>query len=84
MIGAEQNAAIGETWASRAAAQGLKPGTKRYDDALANFIAGASMALHHTDPDATEDRLSSRIPPMWVIGVMTDRNPFTGDHNPRR
>lgn len=73
----QQQDAIAEQWRNRATAHDLKPGTKRYTDAQTHFIAGACSALHNTDPVASNDRLSSLIPPRWIIGPLSGRDPFT-------
>lgn len=65
---------IEETWIGRAAAQGYAPGSKQYAEAEVNFFAGAAMALHVTDPDASDtDELSKRVPVAWILGPLTGR-----------
>lgn len=77
-ISKEQQQAIAQAWRNRAAVQGLKPGTKKHNDARMHFVAGAMSALHHTDIDATSDNLSGLIPPIWVVAGIAGRDPFEG------
>ncbi len=77
-ISKEQQQAIAQQWRSRAKAQGLKPGTKTHDTARMHFVAGAMSALHNTDIDATSDRLSTLVPPNWVVAGIAGRDPFEG------
>lgn len=64
---------IENTWRARAKAQEYMPGTKKYAEAEVNFFAGASIALHVTDPDAIGDELSKRVPVNWILGPLTGR-----------
>lgn len=66
-------AAVEGRWLMRASAHGLKPGTKAYARAEADFIAGASSAIHAADESAGADRLSSNVPPVWIINAMSGR-----------
>lgn len=65
--------AIEQAWKDRAKAQQLKPGTKTYARAEIEFFAGAMAAINAFFPDADSRRLSSKVPPIWVINAISGR-----------
>lgn len=69
----EQRIAIESQWTSRAAAQGLKPGTKTYQRAEVEFFTGAMAAINALLPHAEPDHLSPAVPVIWVINAMSGR-----------
>ena len=73
MITTEQKRAIEAQWRSRAQAQGLKKGTVKHARAELDFIMGAAAALHALDPQATGDKLSSLVPPIWIVNAISGR-----------
>lgn len=69
----EQRASIEEAWTSRAAAQGLKPGSKTYAAREVEFFTGAMATLNAVFPHAIPDRLSNAVPVAWVINAISGR-----------
>lgn len=70
-------ACIEKQWLSRAQAQGLgKPKSIRYRKAEIEFFVGAMTALQAMqDPsEGQENKLSSLVPPRWVIRIMAGDN----------
>lgn len=73
-----QQRAIAQAWKERAEAYDLRPKTKKYLDAQWHFLSGACAALHYTDASVEGDKLSHRVPPMWIIAGISGRDPFEG------
>lgn len=73
MIDPKVKEAIEQAWLSRAKAQYLKPGTAKYQSREVEFFAGAMATLHAVFPHPEPDRLSSAVPPGWVICAMSGR-----------
>ena len=68
---------IEKQWLSRAHAQQLgKPQSMKYRRAEIEFFCGAMTALQAMqDPsEGQENKLSSLVPPYWVVNVMSGRN----------
>lgn len=68
---------IEKQWLSRAKTQGLgNPKSARYRKAEIDFFVGAMTALQAMqDPsEGQENKLSSLVPPYWVINIMSGRN----------
>lgn len=66
---------IEHRWKERAKMQDFgKPSSARYKRAEMEFFCGAMTAMHALFPDNGEDRLSSLVPPIWVINSMSGRN----------
>jgi len=61
-------------WLTRAKAQFLNPKTQAYKKAEVEFFMGAMAALQAMDPDAPEGQMTTSIPPIWVINIMSGRN----------
>lgn len=55
---------LAESWATRAAAKSLKPGTIKYRVAEVEFFMGAM---------ATMEAMEITIPPIWVINIQCGR-----------
>ena len=53
---------------------GLPPGSLRGLKMQAEFLSGAMAALQAIFPDDDPERLSSAIPPSWVINVLSGRS----------
>ena len=66
--------AIEAQWLSRAAAQDYKRGTRKYAVAEAEYFCGAMAALNAAFPDEDPTRLSSVVPPIWIVNAMAGRN----------
>lgn len=60
---------------SRLSALGIKPGSKAGLKEEAAFLSGAAHALHlfYGDPEG-KGRLSSAVPPLWIICPMSGRS----------
>lgn len=70
---------IESAWIARAKGMGYKPGTKKYATQQVEFFAGVMQTLQAVYPNTDKpDELSSAIPPMWWLGVMTGRDLITG------
>lgn len=66
---------IEEAWLARAAARGYgKPSSAKYKNMEAEFFIGAMAALNARDPDADPSKMSSAVPPKWVVCLMSGRN----------
>lgn len=61
---------IEERWLARAKTLGYRPKTVKYRKAEVEFFAGAMSAIHAMDPEATEDRMSNKVPTRWIIHLM--------------
>jgi hypothetical protein len=72
-MASELQAAIEQRWKERAKTQGLKPKSMAYKRAEVEFFSGAMTAIHATDPAAEPDKLSARVPVIWVINIMSGR-----------
>ena len=65
---------IEDVWLSRANSQRLgKPQTVKYREAELGFFVGAMAAINEILPD-DDGRLSTYVPPRWVINPMTGGN----------
>jgi hypothetical protein len=61
-------------WLARAEASGMKPNSMLYRRAECEFFAGAMAALDAADDTPRpENELSGRIPPIWVINIISGR-----------
>ena len=54
----------------------IKPLTRRGGQEEAAFLAGASMALQAVFPPDDPTKLTSYVPPMWIIGPMSGRSVY--------
>ena len=65
---------IEASWAQRVKNLGLKPGTRKYFTAQAEFFSGAMCALQAALTTPDDPKLHESIPPKWVIALMSDRD----------
>ena len=65
---------VEKQWATRVASLGLKPGTRKYFTAQAEYFSGAMCALQAALTTPDDPKLHASIPPKWVIAIMSDRD----------
>lgn len=66
-------ASVEKQWLDRANTMGFgKPSSATYRKHEAEFFVGAMSALHAIDPNPS--RLTSLVPPIWLVNVMSGRN----------
>lgn len=65
---------VEKQWAERAAHMGLKPGTRKYFTAQAEFFSGAMCGMQAALTTPDDPKLHASIPPKWVIAIMSDRD----------
>jgi len=73
---------IEDRWRERVKAQGFPTKGIKYQKLELEFFLGAMTAINAMDPNAEADKLSTLVPPAWVICPMSGR-PIVEDHGGR-
>lgn len=64
---------IENAWIERARVQEYKPKTRAYQRAELEFFIGAMTALNSAFPADDPNNLSPKVPPYWIIAMMSGR-----------